>query len=60
MAPYAGGASTFYRFVARLRAGGEAGAPPVIRFVARRQGSRVGGVSCDMLGTLCSGWSRAP
>ncbi len=32
LAPYAGGASTFYRFVARLRAGLEAGAPPVIRF----------------------------
>jgi len=31
-APYAGGASTFYRFVAKLRAEGEAGAAPVIRF----------------------------
>jgi transposase len=31
-APYAGGASTFYRFVARLRAAREAGAAPVIRF----------------------------
>jgi len=31
-APYAGGASTFYRFVARLRAEREAGAAPVIRF----------------------------
>jgi transposase len=30
--PYTGGASTFYRFVAKLRAEGEAGAPPVIRF----------------------------
>jgi transposase len=30
--PYTGGASTFYRFVARLRAEGEAGAAPVIRF----------------------------
>jgi len=32
LAPYRGGASTFYRFVARLRAEREAGAPPVIRF----------------------------
>jgi transposase len=32
VAPYAGGASTFYRFVARLRAEREAGAAPVIRF----------------------------
>ncbi|MFQ5830855.1 MAG: IS21 family transposase [Candidatus Methylomirabilia bacterium] len=31
-APYAGGVSTFYRFVARLRAELEAGAAPVIRF----------------------------
>jgi transposase len=31
-APYAGGASTFYRFVARLRAELEAAAAPVIRF----------------------------
>jgi transposase len=31
-APYAGGASTFYRFVAKLRAEREAGAAPVIRF----------------------------
>jgi transposase len=31
-APYTGGASTFYRFVARLRAEREAGAAPVIRF----------------------------
>ena len=31
-APYAGGASTFYRYVARLRAEREAGASPVIRF----------------------------
>src|SRR3989454_2206168 len=31
-APYTGGASTFYRFVAKLRAEGEAGAAPVIRF----------------------------
>jgi transposase len=31
-APYTGGASTFYRFVARLRVEGEAGAAPVIRF----------------------------
>jgi transposase len=31
-APYAGGVSTFYRFVARLRAEREAGAAPVIRF----------------------------
>jgi len=31
-APYTGGASTFYRFVARLRAEREAGASPVIRF----------------------------
>jgi|DewCreStandDraft_4_1066084.scaffolds.fasta_scaffold31609_3 transposase len=31
-APYTGGASTFYRFVARLRAELEAGAAPVIRF----------------------------
>ncbi len=31
-APYAGGASTFYRFVAKLRAEGEAGAATVIRF----------------------------
>jgi transposase len=31
-APYAGGGSTFYRFVAKLRAEGEAGAAPVIRF----------------------------
>ncbi|HET7876098.1 MAG TPA: IS21 family transposase [Methylomirabilota bacterium] len=31
-APYVGGASTFYRFVARLRAELEAGAAPVIRF----------------------------
>jgi transposase len=31
-APYAGGASTFYRFVARLRAERDAGAAPVIRF----------------------------
>ncbi len=30
--PYAGGASTFYRFVARLRAELAAGAAPVIRF----------------------------
>ncbi len=30
--PYAGGASTFYRFVGRLRAELEAGAAPVIRF----------------------------
>jgi len=32
LAPYAGGASTFYRFVAKLRAAREAGAAPVIRF----------------------------
>ena len=31
-APYAGGVSTFYRFVAQLRAELEAGAAPVIRF----------------------------
>jgi hypothetical protein len=31
-APYTGGASTFYRFVAKLRAETEAGAAPVIRF----------------------------
>jgi transposase len=31
-APYAGGASTFYRFVARLRGERAAGAAPVIRF----------------------------
>ncbi len=31
-APYRGGASTFYRVVARLRAGFAADAPPVIRF----------------------------
>jgi transposase len=31
-APYTGGASTFYRFVARLRAAREAVASPVIRF----------------------------
>jgi transposase len=31
-APYTGGASTFYRFVARLRAERDAGAAPVIRF----------------------------
>jgi transposase len=31
-APYTGGASTFYRFVARLRAERDAGASPVIRF----------------------------
>jgi transposase len=31
-APYIGGASTFYRFVARLRAERDAGAAPVIRF----------------------------
>lgn len=31
-APYTGGVSTFYRFVARLRAELEAGAAPVIRF----------------------------
>jgi transposase len=31
-APYRGGASTFYRFVAGLRAARAAGAPPVIRF----------------------------
>jgi transposase len=31
-APYTGGASTFYRFVARLRADRAAGAAPVIRF----------------------------
>jgi hypothetical protein len=31
-APYTGGASTFYRFVATLRAEREAGAAPVIRF----------------------------
>jgi transposase len=31
-APYTGGASTFYRFVARLRAERAAGAAPVIRF----------------------------
>jgi transposase len=31
-APYTGGASTFYRFVAKLRAEGQAGAAPVIRF----------------------------
>jgi len=31
-APYAGGASTFYRYVAHLRAALAAGAPPVIRF----------------------------
>jgi transposase len=31
-APYTGGASTFYRFVAKLRAEGEAGTAPVIRF----------------------------
>jgi hypothetical protein len=30
--PYVGGVSTFYRFVAQLRAEVEAGAPPVIRF----------------------------
>lgn len=30
--PYTGGASTFYRFVAKLRAERAAGAPPVIRF----------------------------
>ena len=32
LAPYVGGASTFYRFVARLRAEREAGTAPVIRF----------------------------
>jgi transposase len=32
LAPYTGGASTFYRFVARLRAERAAGASPVIRF----------------------------
>jgi transposase len=32
MGPYTGGASTFYRFVARLRAERQAGAAPVIRF----------------------------
>ena len=31
-APYTGGASTFYRFVAKLRAERDAGAAPVIRF----------------------------
>jgi transposase len=31
-APYTGGASTFYRFVAKLRGEREADAPPVIRF----------------------------
>jgi transposase len=31
-APYTGGASTFYRFVAKLRAEGESAAAPVIRF----------------------------
>ena len=31
-APYAGGVSTFYRFVARVRADRDAGAAPVIRF----------------------------
>jgi transposase len=31
-APYTGGVSTFYRFVAQLRAELEAGAAPVIRF----------------------------
>jgi len=31
-APYTGGASTFYRFVATLRAEAEAGAAPVIRY----------------------------
>jgi transposase len=31
-APYTGGASTFYRFVAKLRVEREAGAAPVIRF----------------------------
>lgn len=30
--PYQGGVSTFYRFVARVRAGHDAGAPPIIRF----------------------------
>lgn len=32
VAPYRGGASTFYRYVARLRAAEAAGAAPVIRF----------------------------
>jgi transposase len=34
--PYSGGVSTFYRFVAKLRAELEAGAAPVIRFERHR------------------------
>jgi hypothetical protein len=39
--PYTGGASIFYRFVARLRAECDAGAAPVIRFEGLRRGRPV-------------------